>query len=269
MTAPGADVARHAARLRDAQARRTPIAPLTENDGSLTLADAYAIQTLNIEARVADGAVLVGRKVGLTSRPMQAMLGVHEPDYGALLSDMAVEDGADVALDGLLQPRVEAEIAFVMAEDLAGPGVTATTAIAAVAGAIPALEIIDSRITDWRISLIDTVADNASSGLFVTAPRLTPLAGLDLRLEGMALSRNGEIVETGTGAAVLGNPLHCLAWLANKLSEFGVSLRAGDVVLAGALHRAMPVAHGDVLRADFATLGTVGARFVGPQGARA
>lgn len=256
------DVAGIAERLHEAEAARTPVAPLTETDPGISIEDAYAIQTANLERRLASGGVVVGRKVGLTSKPMQEMLGVSEPDYGALLADMAVDDGGEISLATLIQPRVEAEIAFLMVGDLSGPGVTATSAMPAVAGVLPALEIIDSRIADWKIGLIDTVADNASSARFAVGAKLTPLPGLDLRLEGMALYRDGEPIDTGAGAAVLGNPLNCLAWLANKLAEFGTSLKAGDVVLAGAMHRAVPVSAGEVYRADFATLGSVTTRFV-------
>lgn len=260
------DIEALAGALRAAESTRQPIPPLSEAVPGLTLEDAYAVQVLNTERRLADGAAIVGRKVGLTSKPMQQMLGVAEPDFGAILDDMVVEEGDDVRLDRLLQPRVEAEIAFLLADDLTGPGVGTTAALRAVAGALPALEIIDSRIADWRITLVDTVADNASSARIMVGGRLTPLDGLDPRLIGMALSRNGEPVDTGAGAAVLGNPLRCVAWLANKLAEFGAGLKAGDIVLAGALHRAHPVADGEVWRAEFAHLGAVTARFVQPSG---
>jgi 2-keto-4-pentenoate hydratase len=254
--------------LRGAERDRVAVEPLTGQVPELTIEDAYAIQSLNVDRRLAEGGVLHGRKVGLTSKPMQDLLGVDEPDFGALLDDMFVEEGDDVPLEELLQPRVEAEIVFVMARDLTGPGVTVNAALAAVAGALPALEIIDSRIADWEIKLVDTVADNASSARVVLGGRLTPLEGLDLRLVGMALSRNGEPVESGAGAAVLGNPIRCVAWLANRLSDFGASLRAGDVVLAGSLHRALPLSAGDVIRAEFAHLGAVTARFTnGDEGA--
>lgn len=252
----------HASALRDAEKSRRPIAPLTQTDRDLSIEDAYRIQTVNTEHRIAEGARIGGRKVGLTSKPMQDLLGVSEPDFGALLDDMFVEEGEDVALAALLQPRIEAEIAFLMDRDLAGPGTTSSDALAAVAGAMPALEVIDSRIADWKITLIDTVADNASCGRVIVGGRLTPVRDLDLRLVGMVLTRGGEIADTGAGAAVLGNPIRCVAWLANRLADFGASLHAGDVVLAGALHKAFAVGHGDVLRAEFAHLGAVTARFI-------
>lgn len=261
MDSVATDVQRLADALRHAEEAREPIPPLTETDPALEVEDAYAIQTANVECRLGAGGVIVGRKIGITSKPMQEMLGVSEPDYGALLADMGVDDGGDVSLGTLIQPKIEAEIAFLMGEDLTGPGITATRAMPAVAGVLPALEIIDSRIADWRIGLVDTVADNASAARFAVGTKLTPLPGLDLRLEGMALYRDGTPVETAAGAAVLGNPLHAVAWLANKLAEFGTRLKAGDVVLAGAMHRALPVAGGEVYRADFASLGSVTVSF--------
>lgn len=255
------DVPALAAVLAEAYDTAQPVAPLSEREPMLTLEDAYAVQTAVIGERLARGDTAVGHKVGLTSAPMQRMLGVDEPDFGVLLASMAVIDGATVNTARLIQPRAEAEIAFVMARDLGGPGVTAADALAAVAGARAAIEIIDSRVADWRITLADTVADNASSGLFVLGPDLTPVDDLDLTVEGMALYRDGDVLDTGAGAAVLGDPLTCVAWLANTLARFGAGLRAGDVVLAGALHAAVPVAAGDVLRARFTHLGAVEVRF--------
>jgi 2-keto-4-pentenoate hydratase len=238
-----------------------PIDPISAANPDLTIDDAYAIQTLNIDRRVAAGGLIRGRKVGLTSKAMQQLAGVNEPDFGVLVDDMFVEDGDDVPLDSLIQPRVEAEMAFIMADDLTGPGVTTSHALAAIEGVLPAIEIVDSRVADWKINIVDTVADNASSGRLVIGGRLTPVTSLDLRLVGMALSRNGRVVDTGAGAAALGNPARVVAWLANKLATFGISLRAGDVVLPGAVHRMAPVDAGDVFRAEFAHLGAVTARF--------
>jgi 2-keto-4-pentenoate hydratase len=152
-------------------------------------------------------------------------------------------------------------MAFVMARDLAGPGVTAPVALAATAGVLPAVEVVDSRIADWRIRLVDTVADNASSGLLVLGGTLFKVEGLDLRLVGVVVSRNGELLDTGAGAAALGNPARCVAWLANKLATFGDSLHAGDIVLPGAVHKMVPVSPADVFRAEFAEIGAVTVRF--------
>lgn len=247
--------------LWEADRTAVPVAPLTARHDGLDVEDAYAIQSINIDRRVAAGERVVGRKVGLTSRPMQEMLGVDEPDFGVLTDAMVVEDGDPVDLSRLVAPRVEAELAFVLERDLAGPGVTTATALAAIAGALPALEIVDSRVADWRITLVDTVADNASSGLIVVGGRMRRVEDLDLRLLGVVVSRHGELVDTGAGAAALGNPARCVAWLANKLGGLGAGLRAGDVVLPGAVHRMVPVAPGDVFRAEFAHLGAVTVRF--------
>ena len=198
-----------------------------------------------------------GRKVGLTSRPQQDLLGVHEPNFGVLLDDMVVDDGDEVRLDELIQPRVESEIAFVMADNLSGPGVAPADALAAVAGVRPAVEVVDSRIADWRVQIADTVADNASAARAVVGARTVPVTAVDLRLLGVLFSRNGTPIESGAGAAVLGDPVRALAWLANTLGAFGSGLHRGDLVLSGALHRMVPVRPGDVVQARFAHLGTV------------
>jgi 2-keto-4-pentenoate hydratase len=247
--------------LASAAAERRPIEPLTTTHPELTVADAYAIQAAGIERRLAEGRVIRGRKAGLTSAAMQAQLGVDEPDFGTLLDDMLVEDGEEIAFERLIQPRAEAEIGFVLEHDLEGPGVSSSDALRASAGVVACIEVIDSRIEDWRIGLVDTVADNASSALAVTSGRLVPVGGLDLRLVGMAFYHNGELVETGAGAAVLGNPARCVAWLANKLAQFGDGLHAGDLVLAGALHKSVAVEPGDVFRAELNHLGSVTTRF--------
>jgi 2-oxopent-4-enoate hydratase len=247
--------------LWEAQETAQPVAPLTNRHPELDVADAYAIQRHNVERRVRDGRHVVGRKVGLTSKPMQQLLGVDEPDFGALLDDMFVEEGDEVALGTLIQPRVEAEMAFIMGRDLAGPGVTTTTALAAIAGVLPAIEIVDSRVADWRIKLVDTIADNASSAKVVIGGRLTRVTDVDLRLIGMLFHRNGIPIANAAGAAALGNPARCVAWLANKLGALGTSLRRDDVVLPGAMHRMVPVRPGDVFRAEFARLGAVSVRF--------
>jgi 2-keto-4-pentenoate hydratase len=247
--------------LASAAAERRPIEPLTTTHPELTVADAYAIQAAGIERRLAEGRLVRGRKAGLTSAAMQAQLGVDEPDFGTLLEDMIVEDGDEIAFHRLIQPRAEAEIGFVLERDLEGPGASASDALRATAGVVACIEVIDSRIEDWKIGLVDTVADNASSALAVTSGRLVPVGGLDLRLVGMAFYRNGELVETGAGAAVLGNPARCVAWLANKLAQFGDRLHASDLILAGALHKSVAVEPGDVFRAELNHLGSVTTRF--------
>jgi 2-oxopent-4-enoate hydratase len=250
--------------LWQADQTATPVAPLTDRHADLDLDDAYAVQTINIDRRTAAGERVIGRKVGLTSKPMQEMLGVDEPDFGVLTDRMIIEDGDLIPLDRLVQPRVEAELAFVMERDLAGPGVTTGGALAAIAGALPSVEVVDSRVADWKIKLVDTVADNASSGLLVLGGRMRKVEDLDLRLLGVVVSRGGQMIDTGAGAAALGNPARCVAWLANKLGSFGAGLKAGDVILPGAVHRMVPVQPGDVFRAEFAHLGAVTVRFSNP-----
>jgi 2-keto-4-pentenoate hydratase len=247
--------------LAAAASERRPIEPLSAMYPGLTVEDAYTIQAVGIERRLAAGCLVRGRKAGLTSAAMQAQLGVDEPDFGTLLDDMLVEDGDEIAVGRLIQPRAEAEIGFVLEHDLTGPGVTTSDVLRAVAGVVACIEVIDSRIADWKIGLVDTVADNASSALAVTSGRLVPIGGLDLRLVGMAFYRNGELVETGAGAAVLGNPARCVAWLANKLAQFGEGLCAGELVLAGALHKSVAVEPGDSFRGELNGLGSVTTRF--------
>lgn len=254
-------IARLADELWESDWSAVPIEPLTDRHPELDVSDAYAIQTYNTDRHVAAGASIRGRKIGLTARPMQELLGVNEPDFGVLLDTMFVEDGDEIDITSLVQPRVEAEMAFVLERDLAGPGVTTANALAAIAGVLPAIEIVDSRVKDWRIKLVDTVSDNASSGLLVMGGNMRKVTDIDLRLVGMALSRNGSVVDTGAGAAALGNPVRCVAWLANKLGQFDITLRAGDVVLPGAVHRMVAVDPGDVFRAEYAHLGAVTARF--------
>jgi 2-oxopent-4-enoate hydratase len=252
----------HADALREASHSGKPILPLTDHDSDLTVADAYAIQLANIDHAVAGGRRVIGHKVGLTSRAMQEMLGVNEPDFGVFTDDMYVADGATVDLSTLIQPRIEAEIGLVLGTDLRGPGVGLDDALAAIEFVVPALEIIDSRIADWRIKLPDTIADNGSAARFVLGADRTAARGLDLRLIGMAFSRNGTVIDAGAGAAALGHPGLCLAWLANKLAEFGTGLQAGQIVLPGALHRAVDATAGDDFLAEYSEIGTVHVHFV-------
>ncbi len=252
---------RHADALYAARRDRRAIPPLIESEPDLTVTDAYAIQSRFVERLLGDGGSVVGYKLGLTSRPMQELLGVHEPDYGPVLSTMVYDDGVELALDDFIQPRIEAEIALVLDRPLQGPGVTAVQAAGAVGGAVAALELVDSRIEDWRISLVDTIADLASSAAAVFGPRVVPLEGIDLRHVGMVIRRNGRMVATGAGAAALGSPLAAIAWLANTLAPYGVVLEEGHVVLTGSLHKAFAVAGGDRVRAEVDRLGSVACRF--------
>jgi 2-keto-4-pentenoate hydratase len=206
---------------------------------------------------LADGDRVIGYKVGLTSVPMQRMIGVDSPDYGPVLASTVYEDGATVSLSDFIAPRVEAEIVFTLGSALRGPGVTVDEARAAISGARAGMEIVDSRIADWRIKLADTVADLASNGAMALAGRAVPVTDFDPRLTGMVMTRNGELVDTAAGAAALGDPVAVVAWLANVLGEHGVALEAGHVVMTGALHAAVPLSAGDVFVAEFDRLGSV------------
>lgn len=247
--------------LDRAERERTPLPPLSETYPQLTPNEAYAIQNEWFQLKLAQGAHLVGRKIGLTSRAMQQQMGVNQPDYGFLLDMMAVPPGGVLACSEFLQARIEPELAFWLAEDVHGPGVTSEHVLAATRGVSAALELVDSRIINWRITLADTIADNASSGRLIVSEAVIPVGGLDLAAVETVLTRNGETVGTGTGAAVLGHPAASVAWLANKLSEFGVSLLKGQVVLSGSMCGAVPVAPGDTFRATFTNIGEISVSF--------
>jgi len=251
----------HARRLYDALRARETVAPLIVDDPSLTIDDAYAISLATRSLREADGELVIGKKIGVTSKAVQDMLGVHQPDFGFLTDRMWVKGDIDVAREGLIQPRAEAEIAFILGEGLRGPGVTAEQVIAATEAIAPCFEIVDSRIRDWRIGIVDTVADNASSGLFVLGGPVRRLDGLDLRALHIQMTRQGEVVSKGSGAACLGNPLNAMAWLAGELARRKTPLRAGDIVLSGSLGPMVAVKPGDAFEATITGLGTVSARF--------
>jgi 2-keto-4-pentenoate hydratase len=257
---PVTDAPAKARALYDARRTRVPIPPFTDADPSLGMADGYAIQRELIDLLLADGDRIVGHKVGLTSKPMQQMVGVDSPDYGPVLASTIYRDGDTIPVSRFIAPKVEAEIVFVIGERLVGPGVTVTQAHAAIAGAVAAMEIVDSRIADWRIKLADTVADLASNGAMATSSRVVPLTGLDPRLVGMTLTRNGELIDTGAGAAALGDPVAVVAWLANVLGGDGVALEPGHLIMTGALHAAVPMTPGDVFRAEFDRLGPITVR---------
>jgi 2-keto-4-pentenoate hydratase len=257
------DRKRMADALLGAYASGEPIAPLTASAPEMDLDDAYAIQLLQIESRLKQGRTLKGHKVGLTAAVMQRALGVDQPDFGHLLDDMFWAEHAPIPVDAFLQPRVEPEVALVLKHELRGPGVTAADALRAVDFVLPSLELIDSRIKDWKITLLDTVADNASSGGVVLGSQATDPTVVDIRLAGCNLFKNGEVVATGAGGAALGHPMIALAWLTNTLGERGVALEAGHVVLPGSCTSAIPVVPGDVVTAVFAGIGSVTAVFAG------
>jgi 2-keto-4-pentenoate hydratase len=247
--------------LAAAEAAFSPVKRVSEQFPGLDVSDAYEIQLLNVGRRVRAGSVVRGHKVGLSSRAMQQMMQVSEPDYGHLLSDMFVMENTPIPAASLCAPRVEVEVAFVLREALPAPGCTVPDVLRCTAYVCPALEIIDSRIRNWELTLVDTIADNASSGLVVLGGRATPLDGLDLRTIGAVLRIGNKVIATGASGAVLGNPATAVAWLANKVHPFGVRLEAGHVVLPGSCTRAYDVAAGQVVRADFDQLGSVTAVF--------
>lgn len=243
--------------LYEARRSGTPIPPFTDGDPSLNLADGYAIQRELVGMLLADGDRVVGYKAGLTSAPMQRLLGVDSPDYGPVLASTVYRDGDTVDPTRFIAPKVEAEIVFRLGAHLRGPGVTTAQARAALGEVLAGVEIVDSRIENWRIKLADTVADLASNGAVALARRPVAVTGLEPRLIGVVLSRNGELVDTGAGAAALGDPVAVVAWLANTLAEHGVALEPGHVVMTGALHAAVPMAPGDTFVAEFDRLGSV------------
>lgn len=248
--------------LRDAERDRSPVDPLTETFPGIDVVDAYEIQLLNIRRRVRAGATVRGHKVGLSSKVMQRMMGVDEPDYGHLLADMVLSEEVPVETGRYCFPRIEVEIGYVLGDSLPGGTCTEEDVLAATEYIVPSIELIDSRIKDWRIGLTDTIADNASSaGVILGAARVRP-QDLDPADIGAVLYRDGEEVARGNTSAVLGNPTTAVAWLARKVASFGVTLEAGHVILPGSCTRACDVRPGEAFRAEFDGLGSVSARFV-------
>jgi 2-keto-4-pentenoate hydratase len=256
-----ADLHSIAAELLAAYGPGPTLPPLTSTYDGLTVDDAYAIQQIQIGRRLADGAAIIGYKVGLTSAAMQQQMGVYQPDFGHLLTDMLYPADAPIPAARFRQPRAEPEIALILDRELRGPGLSVADLMSATAYALPAIEIIDSRITDWKIGLVDTVADNASSGGLVLGQSPVPAGGRDLSLAGCVFRRNGRIVGTGAGAAVLGSPWHAATWLANSLTARGVELAAGSIVLTGSITAAVPVTAGDAVTVTIDGLGSVTAVF--------
>ena len=246
-----------AAELAQAERSRVPMNPLTDGVPGIDVVDAYEIQLINIRQRVAEGARVIGHKVGLSSEAMQKMMNVDEPDYGHLLDEMEVFEDRPVAAGRFLYPRVEVEVGFILADDLPGEGCTEDDVLAATAAFAPSIELIDTRITDWKIKLCDTIADNASSAGWVLGKERVSPKDIDIRAHRRRAARNGEVVAEGRSDAVLGNPVTAVAWLARKVDQFGVRLKAGDIVLPGSCTRAIDARPGDDFVAEFDGLGSV------------
>lgn len=253
--------------LYQALRARTTVAPLTTRRPDITTEDAYHISRRILERRLADGERVIGKKIGVTSLAVQRMLDVHTPDFGWLTDRMQFVDGGpgrnEMPIGGqLIQPRAEGEIAFVLARDLRGPGITPSDVVAATEYIVPCFEVVDSRIEAWKIRYQDTVADNASSGLFILGGQPISPRGFDFPGCTMTVEKNGVPLSTGTGAEALGSPLVCVAWLANKLSEFGIGLEAGEVILSGSLVKLEPVVPGDTMTVTVPGAGSASVVFV-------
>lgn len=245
------------------EARRTvrPCCPISDRFGITRIKDAYAIQEINTQRAIDSGSRLVGRKIGLTSLAVQQQLGVDQPDFGMLFADMEYADGAVIDASAFIAPKAEGEIAFVLAKDMLHEDVTLAELMSAVDYVLPALEIVDSAIENWKITITDTIADNASAAAYVLGKTPIRLNGLDLRLEGMLLNKNDQVAAMGVGAACLGNPLDACLWLARTMISVGRPLLAGDVLLSGALGPMVPVQAGDRLQLRLTRLGEVSCFF--------
>ena len=247
--------------LHDAETGKRAIEPLSSRFPEITINCAYKIQLENVGRRVKAGEKIVGKKIGLTSYPMQKLLGVYEPDYGHILNTMVLLKN-ELSLSTVIQPKAEGEIAFVMKESIEGPGVSSTDVIRATDFVMPAIEIIDSRVRDWKIKIEDTVADNASSAFILVGTKALPMNEIDMFSTGMVFCKNGEVVDTAAAAAVMGNPVNAVTWLINKLSEFGVGIKRGEIILSGSLTAAVDLKEKDVVEVVFDRLGTVNLKVI-------
>lgn len=247
--------------LFEALRANTVIDPISDKYPEMTIEHAYQVQKRMTDRRVADGETIVGKKIGVTSRAVMNMLGVYQPDFGYMTDRMIVNEGETIAMSRMIQPKAEGEIAFLLKKDLMGPGLTNADILAATEAVIPCFEIVDSRIRDWKIKIQDTVADNASCGLFVLGDNAVSPRKVDLSTCGMVLEKNGEIIATGSGAAAMGSPVNAITWLANTLGSLGVPLKAGEVVLSGALAAMFPCAAGDNFRVSIGGIGSCSVRF--------
>ncbi|MDY0329151.1 MAG: 2-oxopent-4-enoate hydratase [Thiomonas sp.] len=247
--------------LHAALAARHTIEPLTSRHPDITLDAAYRVQQRMLARRLDGGETVIGKKIGVTSKAVMDMLGVYQPDFGYLLSGMVYGEGQTIATDTLIQPKAEGEIAFVLKKELLGPGITNAAVLAATECVMPCFEIVDSRIRDWKIKIEDTVADNASCGVFVLGDRAVAPSCVDLSTCGMVLEKNGQVIATGAGAAALGSPVNAVAWLANTLGRLGIPLKAGEVILSGALAAMAVVKPGDHFRMSLGGIGSCAVRF--------
>ena len=255
-------IERYGDELYQALVTREAVAPLTDREPDMTIEDAYRIQLRMIQRRLDLGETVIGKKIGVTSKVVMDMLKVNQPDFGHLLSGMVFSEGEPIPANSLIAPRAEAEVAFLLKRDLRGPGVMAADVLRATECVMPCFEIVDSRIQDWKIKIQDTVADNASCGVFVLGGVRADPRRLDLALAGMVLEKNGEVISTATGAAVQGSPVNAVAWLANTLGRLGITLKAGEVILSGSQSPLLPVVAGDSLYCSVGGLGGAAVRFI-------
>ncbi len=256
-------IKRYGNELHHAFLNKETLAPLREREPGITISDAYQIQCEFVARRIENGETSVGKKIGVTSKAIQDFLGVYQPDFGQLTSGMAYEEGQDIPLETLIQPKAEAEVAFVLKHDLNGPGITATDVLRATDYVVPCFEIVDSRITDWNIKIEDTIADNASCGVYVLGTTKLSPNKLDLSLAGMVLERNGELFGTASGAAVQGGPVNAVVWLANTLGSLGIPFKAGEVILSGSQSALVPCISGETLTCTVGGLGSCSIHFTG------
>jgi len=261
MTVTKDDIRNAAEAIRNSYETHMATSPLRDKY-ALTVDDAYAVQEVNTQHWLDNGRVLSGRKIGVTSKAVQDQLGVDQPDYGMLFADMAYADGETISMSHLLQPRIEGEIAFYLGKDLDQPGITMAEVLSAVEYAVAAIEVVDSRIENWSIGITDTIADNASSGLYVLGSRPVKLDAFDHLNCEMVIEHQGQTVSSGVGAACLGNPLTSCLWLARKMLAVGRPLKAGDLVLSGALGPIVPVQANETYVLKIEGLGSVRAAFV-------
>lgn len=248
--------------LFQAMLDRKQVSPLTDRFSDISIEDAYAISGRVLERRIESGARVIGKKIGLTSKAVQNMLKVGQPDFGYLTDDMAFNQGEEICIsERLIQPKAEGEVAFILKKDLMGPGLTAADILAATDCVLPCFEVVDSRIENWQIKIEDTVADNASCGVFLLGDRAVDPRKVDLATCGMVVEKNGSIISTGAGAAALSSPVNCVTWLANTLGRFGTPLKAGEVILSGSLVPLEPVEAGDFMSVSIGGIGSASVRF--------